>query len=116
MQVFLDAAFDWAERRDVPMRAWRDDDNVWHVTVELRDLRGWFSWSLPAPPRRARETTEEFEARIGQALETACVRARSERFRIGNRKPETGSLKSEVGSLRSEAMNHSDFRLPISDF
>jgi hypothetical protein len=84
MQTFLDAAFDWAQRRDVPMRAWRDDENAWHVTVELKDARGWFSWSLPAVERSARETPEQFEARIAHALETACARARGERIRCHN--------------------------------
>jgi len=80
MQAFLNAAFDWADRRDVPMKARRDDYGDWQVTVELRDARGWFSWSLRKLRRSWREGEEHYVARTEQALEEACAKARRDRI------------------------------------
>lgn len=45
--LWLNAAMDWAERNDVPLRIWRDEMADWWATIELKDSEGWFRHAIP---------------------------------------------------------------------
>ncbi len=85
---WLNCAFDWSHRRDVPMKAWRDDYGDWFVTLEFKDSEGWFNHSIVASERiyvsgedgkKRKETDAEMSARVEKALIAGSAVARKRR-------------------------------------
>lgn len=71
MQEFLDDAFNFAERNDIAMTAYRSEDCDWYVEMKLRDAHGWFSTHVEV--RKSKIPTEK-------RLSSAIAKARKERI------------------------------------
>jgi len=99
MMELLSAAFDWADYRDVPISAYRDEYGGWHVRLEFRDARGWFSGTCRV---RANESgTAEVTCREAMFadLDIASAQIREDRIRAFN------SLPPVVGRNRVGRLN-----------
>jgi len=93
--MWLNMAFDWAEKNDKPIVAFRDaDDGDWRVKMELRDSRGWFNvcvalWDKgqktvthgDGTKTQVKLTEDEFRDQIEKQLMGACQKARENRMR-----------------------------------
>jgi len=94
--AWFNHAHDWAELNDVPLVVYRDDDDDWCARIELRDARGWFSFSVKSfgpsmikvdektrsgQPKKRKETPSEFHARVDKSLTSAVQKARESRIK-----------------------------------
>lgn len=95
---FLDAAFDWADYRDVPVAAFRDRLGGWHVRLTFRDARGWFHGSCRVRPRE-RGMEERYVETVFSMLDTASAQIREDRIRAFN------ALPMRVGAGRVGRLN-----------
>jgi hypothetical protein len=95
---FLEAAFDWADYRDVPVAAFRDRLGSWHVRLTFRDASGWFHGSCRVRPRE-RGMDEGYAEMVFSMLDTASAQIREDRIRAFN------ALPMRVGAGRVGRLN-----------
>ncbi len=82
MNFFMETAFSWAERNDVPVSAGRDEAGKWFVRMELRDSRGWFPVVCFSRERdRKKQTEDQFAQEVEKLLGKTCQKAREERMK-----------------------------------
>jgi hypothetical protein len=117
---FLQAAFDWAEYRDVPIAAFRDQLRDWHVRLTFRDSQGWFHGTCRAAPLEPR-TADGYADAVFAMLNTASAQIREDRIRTFNALPmKVGAsrvgrlnvISREPGDLRRRAVHLFEPRLP----
>ena len=73
---WLDAAYDWAETRNVPINAWRDDFGNWCVCLAFRDANGLFRSD---PIQMPEQVTISRVENLGKNLDKICVDTRKAR-------------------------------------
>src|ERR1700747_2480798 len=95
---FLEAAFDWADYRDVALAAFRDRLGAWHVRLTFRDALGWFHGSCRAQARE-RNTEERYVETVYSMLDSASAQIREDRIRAFN------ALPKRVGAGRGGRLN-----------
>ena len=95
---FLEAAFDWADYRDVPVAAFRDRLGAWHVRLTFRDALGWFHGSCRVQARE-RSTEERYVETVFSILDKASAQIREDRIRAFN------ALPMKVGVARVGRLN-----------
>ena len=95
---FLEAAFDWADYRDVPIAAFRDRMGAWHVRLTFRDALGWFHGSCRVQARE-RSTEERYVEAVFSILDRASAQIREDRIRTFN------ALPMRVGAGRVGRLN-----------
>jgi hypothetical protein len=87
---WLDYAFNWAENNDIPITAYRcEEDASWYAKLDLRDGRGWFSVHVKTWPagkrtnsakKQRKITDDEYQDDIEKELRSACQVARKKRI------------------------------------
>jgi hypothetical protein len=88
LELWLNTAFDWSERRDVPMTAVRDEAGDWHVQLTFRDTNGFFTQWVPMLKRdpNGRMTREEYAEATLVQMQKAAITARRNRFQKFNKR------------------------------
>lgn len=89
--LFMTAAADWCDSKDVPFNVRRTEMGDWYVSLEFKDSAGWFSKHLNFMDRGQvevatekgrkyrKETDDEYIVRVERALHKACADARRNR-------------------------------------
>jgi hypothetical protein len=90
LAAFINTAWDWSERKDVPVEIWRSEVGDWYITLRLKDGKGWFNGSLAyfdpklANNGKPRETEDEYRDRILSELSKTAQKARAARIKQFN--------------------------------
>ena len=91
LTTFLNHAWDWSERNDVPLEVWRSEAGDWYLTLRLKDSVGWFNGSLGYYPPHGKnngkpgETDDEYRDRIALDLSKTSQKARAARIKSFNK-------------------------------